>query len=207
MRFRLGLKTPIACFKPKVVLLVWGDGMRVLISEDEERIKRRYSAYVKRKHYEVDCVEDGNDGLMLAEKEIYDIIVLDIMLPGKSGLEVLKELRNQGKTTPVLLLTALDAIDDRVSGLNLGADDYLGKPFSMAELLARIKALSRRIQTVYISEALRLGNMRLEADNLTLTIDEEKITYYREASLWSCLRTSMVFQVKIIVEYGDNRVM
>jgi len=177
--------------------------MRVLIIEDEERISAAIAHTLKQKNYEVDCVEDGNIGSMLAQKDIYDIIVLDIMIPGKSGLEILKELRNRKKTTPVLLLTALDSINDRVSGLELGADDYLGKPFSMAELMARIGALSRRVQSVYISKALCLGNMSLDADSLTLTIDEEEMKLtYREAQFMEMLmrRSGMVFTREQIID-------
>ena len=177
--------------------------MRVLIIEDEERISAAIAHTLKQANYEADCVEDGNSGLMLAEKEIYDIIVLDIMIPGKSGLELLKELRSRGKTTPVLLLTALDSTADRVSGLDLGADDYLGKPFSMAELMARIRALSRRIQSVYISKELCLGNMKLDADNLTLTINKEEIKLtYREVQFMEMLmrRPGMVFTREQIID-------
>ncbi|MHB8074017.1 response regulator transcription factor [Desulfosporosinus fructosivorans] len=177
--------------------------MRVLIIEDEERISAAIAHTLKQKNYEVDCVEDGNDGLMLAEKGIYDIIILDIMIPGKSGLELLKELRNRGITTPVLLLTALDSITDRVSGLDLGADDYLGKPFSMAELMARIRALSRRIQSVYISKELCLGNMSLDADSLSLNIDKEEIKLtYKEVQFMEMLmrRPGMVFTREQIID-------
>jgi len=177
--------------------------MRVLIIEDEERISAAIAHTLKQKNYEVDCVEDGNSGIILAEKGIYDIIILDIMIPGKSGLELLKELRNRGKTTPVLLLTALDSISDRVSGLNLGADDYLGKPFSMAELMARIQALSRRIQSVYISKELCIGNMSLDADSLTLIIAKAKIKLtYKEAQFMEMLmrRPGMVFTREQIID-------
>ncbi|MEN6316434.1 MAG: response regulator transcription factor [Clostridiaceae bacterium] len=170
--------------------------MRVLLIEDEEKISSAVAHTLKQSHYEVDCAGDGNEGFILAQKDIYDVIVLDIMLPGKNGMEILKELRHRKNTTPILLLTALDSIDDRVSGLDLGADDYLGKPFSMAELMARIRALSRRIPSAYISEALYLGNMRLDADSLTLCIDEEQVKLtYREAQFLEMLmrKPGMVF--------------
>jgi len=191
------------CVQAKVLSLIEVAVMRVLIIEDEERISAAIAHTLKQKNYEVDCIEDGNDGLMLAEKGIYDIIILDIMIPGKSGLELLKELRNRGITTPVLLLTALDSISDRVSGLELGADDYLGKPFSMAELMARIKALSRRIQSVYISKALCIGNMSLDADSLTLTLDKAEIKLtYREVQFMEMLmrRPGMVFTREQIID-------
>jgi len=177
--------------------------MRVLIIEDEEKISAAIAHTLKQQHYEADCCGDGHEGLMLAQKNIYDIIVLDIMLPGKSGLEIVKELRRSKIATPILLLTALDSIDDRVSGLDLGADDYLVKPFSMAELTARIRALSRRIPTVYVSEALILGNMKLEADSLILTIDSEEIKLtYREAQFLEMLmrKPGMVFTREQIID-------
>ena len=162
--------------------------MRVLLVEDEEKISSAIAHTLKLKHYEVDCAGDGNDGFILAQNDVYDVIVLDVMLPGKSGLYILKELRHRGNMTPILLLTAMDAVNDRVSGLESGADDYLVKPFSMAELMARIGALSRRISSVYISEALHLGNMSLDVNSLTLTIDQEEIQLAdREAQLLEML--------------------
>lgn len=177
--------------------------MRVLLVEDEGKISAAVAHTLKQKHYEVDCAEDGNEGLILAQKDIYDVIVLDIMLPDKNGLEILKELRHHGNTTPILLLTALDSINDRVSGLDLGADDYLVKPFAMPELMARIRALSRRVPSAYISEALCLENMRLDADNLTLTIDDELIKLtYREAQFMEMLmrKPGMVFTREQIID-------
>ncbi len=177
--------------------------MRVLLIEDEEKISAAVAHALKQKHYEVDCAADGNEGFMLAQKDIYDVIVLDIMLPGKSGWEIVKELRSCKNATPVLLLTALASINDRVSGLDLGADDYLVKPFAMAELMARIRALSRRIPAVYISKALHLGNMSLDVDNLTLSIDgqEMKLTY-REAQFMEMLmrKPGMVFTREQIID-------
>lgn len=162
--------------------------MRVLIVEDEEKISAAVAHTLKLNHFDVDCIEDGNEGLIMAQEAIYDVIVLDIMLPGKSGLDILKELRQLGKITPILLLTALDSVDDRVLGLNLGADDYLPKPFSMSELVARVKALSRRIALDYINDFLHLGNMQLDVNSLTLIINNEptKLTY-REAQFLEML--------------------
>jgi len=177
--------------------------MRVLIIEDEEKISATIAHTLKKKHCEVDCSGDGEEGFILAQKEIYDVIVLDIMLPGKSGWEILNQLRQRKVTTPVLLLTALDSVNNRVCGLDLGADDYLVKPFSMAELMARIRALARRIPTAYISESLYLGNMKLDADSLTLTIDEEQIKLtYRDAQFLEMLmrKPDMVFTREQIID-------
>lgn len=118
--------------------------MRVLLVEDEIRLAEAL-AYILNKHnYGVDLAGDGVAGRELAETGVYDLIILDRMLPRKEGLQVLKELRATGIETPVLILTAKDAVKDRVEGLDAGADDYLIKPFSNEELLARVRALSRR---------------------------------------------------------------
>jgi DNA-binding response OmpR family regulator len=118
--------------------------MRVLLVEDSERLRRSLSTGFKKSGYAVDVAADGTDALWLAESNDYDVIVLDIMLPGLDGLSVLQRLRDQKRTTHVLLLTAKDTVEDRVRGLRLGADDYLVKPFALEELLARVQALCRR---------------------------------------------------------------
>jgi DNA-binding response OmpR family regulator len=118
--------------------------VRVLLVEDSERLRRTVSTALKRSGYLADSTDDGKEGLWLAESNDYDVIVLDIMLPGLDGLSVLQKLRKQGKATHVLLLTAKDTVNDRVHGLKLGADDYLTKPFALEELLARVEALCRR---------------------------------------------------------------
>jgi DNA-binding response OmpR family regulator len=118
--------------------------VRVLLIEDSERLRRVVSASLKKSGYAVDATADGEDGWWLAQTNDYDVVVLDIMLPGIDGLEVLRRLRAQQKTTHVLLLTARGALEDRVRGLQSGADDYLVKPFALEELLARVQALCRR---------------------------------------------------------------
>jgi DNA-binding response OmpR family regulator len=186
--------------------------MRVLIIEDEEKISAAIAHTLRQTSNEVDCCPDGDEGYILAQKNIYDVIVLDLRLPGRSGLDIVKALRRQKIATPILILTALGSVDDRVSGLETGADDYLIKPFSMAELVARVKALSRRIQSVYTSESICLGNMKLDADSLTLTIGEEptKLTY-REAQFMEMMmrKPDMVFTRAQIIDrvWGyDNEV-
>ena len=121
-----------------------GDWMRVLIVEDELRIAQFIRQGLTEAGYAVDLAMDGQEGQAYTRAAAYDVIVLDLMLPKLSGLAVLKQLRECGIITPVLLLTARDAIEDRVAGLDAGADDYLVKPFAFAELLARIRALLRR---------------------------------------------------------------
>jgi heavy metal response regulator len=118
--------------------------MRILVVEDEKKVTGFIKRGLEEETYAVDVAYDGEEGQQLAESNEYDVIVLDIMLPKKNGIEVLKELRGKNIKTPVLLLTARDSIDDRVKGLDSGADDYLTKPFAFAELTARLKALMRR---------------------------------------------------------------
>ena len=118
--------------------------MRVLVVEDEKTLADLIKSGLEDEGYSVDTAYDGEDGLFLSENEPFDIIILDIMLPKINGLEILKTLREKGIKTPVLMLTAKSEVDDKVAGLNSGADDYLTKPFSFDELLARIKAVLRR---------------------------------------------------------------
>jgi DNA-binding response OmpR family regulator len=136
--------------------------MRVLLIEDERKI----SAYVKRgleeQGYAVDVVYSGSDALDWAEAAPYDLILLDILLPEVDGLTVCRELRRRGVRTPVLMLTARDTVDDRVAGLDAGADDYLVKPFAMKELLARLRALSRRAADQPKSPILQIADLSMD---------------------------------------------
>ena len=118
--------------------------MRILFVEDEKKITDALQELCKIQNIDCDIANDGEEGLLFALNPIYDVIVLDIMLPIKSGIEILQQIRDQGINTPVLMLTAKGTIDDKVKGLDLGADDYLIKPFSAKELFARIRALGRR---------------------------------------------------------------
>ncbi|QDV47572.1 Transcriptional regulatory protein CusR [Stieleria neptunia] len=118
--------------------------MRVLVIEDYEPVRSAVVQALSEDGYAVDSAEDGRNGMWLAKSGEHDAIVLDIMLPHTNGIEILESLRSQQQHTPVLLLTALDEVDQRIRGLNCGADDYLVKPFAMAELLARVRALVRR---------------------------------------------------------------
>ena len=118
--------------------------MRILVVEDEPRMANVLAKGLREHSYAVDVAEDGEAGLYQASINDYDVIVLDVLLPQRNGFDVCRELRGRGITTPILMLTARAAIDDRVTGFNAGADDYLTKPFSFRELLARIRALLRR---------------------------------------------------------------
>jgi DNA-binding response OmpR family regulator len=118
--------------------------MRVLLVEDDIRIARFLAKGLREKTYAVDVAGDGDDALYKAAVNDYDAVILDVMLPGRNGFEVCRELRDGGSNVPVLMLTARDSVEDRVAGLDTGADDYLTKPFDVAELLARLRALFRR---------------------------------------------------------------
>lgn len=118
--------------------------MKILLVEDEKKIADFVCKGLKEQGMTVDLARDGNDGYYLATSQAYDVVALDIMLPGKDGLSILKSLRSQGHTVPVILVTARGELNERLEGLNLGADDYLTKPFYIDELVARIQALHRR---------------------------------------------------------------
>jgi two-component system, OmpR family, copper resistance phosphate regulon response regulator CusR len=118
--------------------------MRILVIEDEKKIASFIERGLKEEHYAVDVAENGEDGLHLATVNDYNLVVLDIMLPGRDGIFICRELRKKGLKTPVLMLTARDAVEDKVSGLDSGADDYMTKPFAFEEFLARVRSLLRR---------------------------------------------------------------
>jgi len=135
--------------------------VRVLVVEDERKIAHILVSALEAEHYDVVVAPTGEDGFFRANAEAFDLVVLDVMLPGRSGLEILQTLRQRHIDTPVLMVTARDGVDDRVLGLDLGADDYLVKPFAIPELLARIRALLRRGRP---SEVFRLKTADLELD-------------------------------------------
>jgi heavy metal response regulator len=135
--------------------------MRILIVEDDLNVARFIQKGLREERYAVDVAADGEEGLLLATVNPYDLIILDIMLPKLNGLKVCNRLRNERKATPILLLTARESIEDKVTGLDSGADDYLTKPFAFAELLARVRALLRRGST---QPAGRIKVLDLEMD-------------------------------------------
>jgi DNA-binding response OmpR family regulator len=138
--------------------------MKILLVEDEPHIAQNIKKGLEIKSYVVDVVYEGQKGLDFALAEDYDVIILDWMLPGMSGQKIAKELRKAGNSTPILMLTAKTTINSRVQGLDSGADDYLGKPFAFKELLARIRALSRRGQKPVQTDLL-VGDLTLEPTN------------------------------------------
>lgn len=141
--------------------------MRVLFVEDSKRLQVTIGAALRRSDYAVDVAGDGEEGLWLAESNDYDVIVLDIMLPKLDGLSLLQRLREKGRSTHVLLLTAKDTVENRVHGLQCGADDYLVKPFALEELLARVQALCRR---TYGIKQPRIVIADLEIDTVTKVV-------------------------------------
>lgn len=149
--------------------------MKLLLIEDELQLSDALSQLLHKNKYSVDAVYDGEDGLNYALSGIYDLIILDIMLPKLNGVEVLKELRKNNISTPVLLLTAKGEITDRVTGLDAGADDYLVKPFDANELLARLRALSRRKTEIINDNALSFGDLTLNLSNYDLKTSSESI--------------------------------
>ena len=161
--------------------------MQVLIVEDDIRLAEALAQILKEHHYLVDVVHDGQDGLAYAVSGIYDVVVLDVMLPKMDGFEVVSELRRKKVTTPVLLLTAKDAVPDKVCGLDSGADDYMTKPFAPAEFLARLRALTRR-QGDVIFETLEYGDVSLNLDSCDLSCKSKSIHLgFKEFSIMSIL--------------------
>jgi DNA-binding response OmpR family regulator len=141
--------------------------MRILLVEDDKGVSRFIKKGLKEKGYVIDTAFDGEEGLHLALSQIYDLIILDILLPEMNGYEVLRSIREKGVMTPLICLTAKDEKEDIVQGLELGADDYLVKPFSFAELLARIKAVLRRGQKDMKVSELTVGDLALDLINRT----------------------------------------
>lgn len=142
--------------------------MRLLLAEDEKEMSNALVAILKHNNYSVDAVYDGADALDFGLSQNYDGIILDIMMPKMNGLEVLEKLRAQGIHTPILMLTAKSQIEDRIKGLDTGADDYLSKPFAMGELLARVRAMTRR-KAEFTPNLLCLGNLSLNKANYELS--------------------------------------
>jgi DNA-binding response OmpR family regulator len=148
--------------------------MRILLAEDEKEMSNALVAILKHNNYSVDAVYNGADALDFGLSENYDVIILDIMMPKMSGIEVLEKLRAQGIHTPILMLTAKSQIEDRIFGLDKGADDYLSKPFAMGELLARVRAMGRR-KSEFTPNLIEVGNIRLNKENYELSNDNSSL--------------------------------
>lgn len=150
--------------------------MKLLLVEDEVQLSEALTQILMKNKYSVDAVHDGDDGLNYGLTGLYDVIILDIMLPKLNGLQILKILRKKGISTPIILLTAKDSIEDKVAGLDLGADDYLPKPFSPEELLARLRALTRRKGEIINDNILEFGDIKLNLLNYDLECKNNSIT-------------------------------
>ena len=148
--------------------------MKILIVEDDENILSLLKRGFQEEEYVIDSADDGEDGEYLAISNVYDIIILDWMLPNKSGIEILSSIREKNIKTPVIMLTARTEIDDKVQGLDYGADDYMSKPFSFKELLARVKALYRRSISV-VSNKIEIKDIIINIDAKTISKDNKEL--------------------------------
>ncbi len=149
--------------------------MRILVAEDDRKVAGFLKKGLKEEQYAVDICYDGEEALFQAQVNQYDLVILDVMLPKKNGFSVCKEIRKEGNLTPILMLTARDQLEDKVKGLQEGADDYLTKPFAFEELLARIQALLRRTQD-YKTKTLKVGDLELDPVARKITRDGKPIT-------------------------------
>ncbi len=169
--------------------------MHVLVIEDEPKVARAIREGLESENYHVTVAATGEEGYFLATTRAFDLIVLDLMLPGRDGLEILTALRQQHCQTPVLILTARDAVEDRVLGLDTGADDYLIKPFAFPELLARIRALTRRGRP---EQALRLKLTDLEMDCVTKKVTRRGQELILTAKEFDLLEYLLRYQGQIV---------
>lgn len=149
--------------------------MRILLIEDEKHLSEAIVHLLKKHSYTVDAVYDGIDGYDYILSDIYDIVILDVMLPGMNGFDVLSKVRSEGIETPIIMLTARSQLHDKLEGLDKGADDYLTKPFQMEELIARLKALGRRIGKTIEKEILSIGDISYDKETLRLSSKEKHV--------------------------------
>ncbi|WP_127582848.1 response regulator transcription factor [Paenibacillus koleovorans] len=158
-------------------------GKRILVIEDEPTLARLLSYNLSQEGYETKVVDHGGEGLQAANQQAFDLIILDIMLPGLNGFEILQKLRQKGNKTPIIILTARNAEEEVVQGLKSGADDYITKPFGVAELLARVSAVMRRTQaddTAYVEEAstdkvIRVGDLKIYPEKYEVNLNGQSI--------------------------------
>lgn len=190
--------------------------MKILLVDDETELTESLSQILTREGYQVDIANEGKTGLKLALENNYDLLILDWMLPQKSGLEICQQLRNQSINVPVLFLTAKDTIDDRVLGLDVGADDYIVKPFELRELLARIRALLRRQTNSDLNTTitrLKVGDLELESENqlayrqgriIQLSEKEFKLLEYFMLNTGQLLTHEQIYQHLWLQEENPN---
>ncbi|WP_301861296.1 response regulator transcription factor [uncultured Megasphaera sp.] len=175
--------------------------MKLLLAEDEKAMSMALAAILEHSGYTVDAVYDGAEALEKGRTGAYDCMIFDIMMPKMDGVAVLKELRSSGDTTPVIMLTAKAEIDDRITGLDAGADDYLTKPFAMGELLARIRSMTRRSGETFTPDTLTAGSVRLDLEEQELSCKnavrlgnkEAKLMKYFMLNPGKCLSADMIF--------------
>ena len=154
--------------------------MRLLFAEDDRDISKAVKTLLERSGYSVDAVYNGQDAIDYIEQADYDGVILDWMMPKKSGIEVLSLMRSKGISTPVLILTARDAIEDRVAGLDMGADDYLPKPFAASELLARVRAMLRRKED-YRHDVIKFADIELDRSAMTVSCSGKSVSLNNKA--------------------------
>lgn len=169
--------------------------MRILIVEDEESLALKIKNVLESDEYQVDVAFDGEEGMELALIEEYDLVILDILLPGLNGIQILKEVRRSGSTVPVLLLTAKDRVEDKVGGLDAGADDYLTKPFAIPELLARVRSLLRRTSEAKSAE-ITTEDLRVDTSTHEVWRDDESVNL-----------TPKEYAILEFLLYNKNRVL
>lgn len=178
--------------------------MRILLAEDEEALSKAYAQVLIMQGYEVEPVYDGKAALEAANGGTYDLMIFDVMMPKMSGLEVLKALREAGNTTYVIMLTAMSELDDKVEGLELGADEYLTKPIPLKELAARVRSLERRIGTNYNENVLTFGSVKLNVSQQELSAKNSIILAGKETKLMEVLMLNK--NKKLSTEYIYNHV-
>ncbi|PHV60894.1 response regulator transcription factor [Streptococcus macedonicus] len=175
--------------------------MKILVAEDEIQMNRVLTTALTHEGYDVDSVYDGQAAIDMANENAYDVMVMDIMMPVKSGIEAVQEIRQTGNQSHIIMLTAMAEVDDRVTGLNAGADDYLTKPFSLKELLARLRSMSRRVDTNFTSNILTVGTVTLNVgeqelvsqNTIRLAVKESKMLEFFMLNVGKKLSTDQIF--------------
>lgn len=178
--------------------------MRILLAEDEEALSKAYAQVLTMQGYEVEPVYDGEAALEAANSGTYDLMIFDVMMPKMSGLEVLRALREAGNTTYVIMLTAMSELDDKIEGLESGADEYLTKPIPLKELAARVRSLERRIDTNYNENVLTFGSVKLNVSQQELSAKNSIILAGKETKLMEVLMLNK--NKKLSTEYIYNHV-
>lgn len=178
--------------------------MKILLAEDEEALSKAYAQVLIMQGYEVEPVYDGKAALEAANGGTYDLMIFDVMMPKMSGLEVLKALREAGNTTYVIMLTAMSELDDKIEGLESGADEYLTKPIPLKELAARVRSLERRIDTNYNENVLTFGSVKLNVSQQELSAKNSIILAGKETKLMEVLMLNK--NKKLSTEYIYNHV-